>query len=478
MNQHDIERGLRNLGLRAGDIVLLHSSLSSFGKVEGGAETVVNAFLNVLDAAGTLVVPTFGALGVITDVVRHHPRAVKSAHPLASVAAIGPRAPAICADHWKADTAHGHDTPYLRIAELGGYVYLAGVDQDRNTTLHSVEALLELPYLSERTKTFNVDGAEESRTWRFFPGPHRNFIGLDTLLREKGVMRVGRIGNAVIRLMKSKEMIDVCLEAGRANPAFVLCENPACADCVAQRAAIRRERFAGESFTLAAASGLAGRYVPEMIDNLRAAGVRHVELDYVEGKPVALLSADRLEAVTRELRDGGCTVIAIRCNAVPELVMGLLHSAAESGIPRVVLPLTSAAEHHARMAQEKGLTLSLFSVSSGSIQTSEEFERLAREDVPVACTFNGANFVKAGEMPFLYSYKRKLRRLVDQLDLEDCCFDGTPRALAEGNAEVKEMISILRCANFSGFMMLTSANRASGDLCAAVARFEALLDSM
>ena len=140
--QSDIEAGLRGLGLKTGDIVLVHSSLASLGKVEGGAEAVVAAFLAVLGAEGTLVVPTFRSLGVITDAVRDRPGAVRSIHPRASVAAIGRHATEICRDHWKAELAHAEGTPYVRISELGGYVCLLGVDQDRNTTLHTVEELL------------------------------------------------------------------------------------------------------------------------------------------------------------------------------------------------------------------------------------------------------------------------------------------------------------------------------------------------
>ncbi|NIA12858.1 MAG: hypothetical protein GWP08_02165 [Nitrospiraceae bacterium] len=46
--RREIEAGLRELGLREGSVVLLHSSLSSFGLVEGGAMgTPVRAVLEV-----------------------------------------------------------------------------------------------------------------------------------------------------------------------------------------------------------------------------------------------------------------------------------------------------------------------------------------------------------------------------------------------------------------------------------------------
>ncbi|MCP4644163.1 MAG: AAC(3) family N-acetyltransferase [bacterium] len=479
MTQREIEEGIRGLNIAAGDVVLLHSALSSFGRVEGGAPTVVEAFLAVLGDAGTLVVPTFGKLGIITEVVRDDPRAVSSIHPIASVAAIGAQADAICRHHWKADTAHGDDTPYTRIADLGGWVCLAGVDQDRNTTLHTVEALLELPYLSDRTRTFlNEDDEETKRTWRFFPGPHRDFIGLDRLLREKGVIKMGCIGSCVVRLMRSRELIDACLEAGRADPAFVLCDNPNCADCVTQRAAIRADRLAREPFTLAATSGLAGRYIPEMVENLNAAGITNVELDLVQGRPAWRYPSDEVRGFVADLRAGGCTVSTLRCPTFANPVEEVMELAADNELSRVVIPLGPGTGQAAKEAAKYGLTLSVYNTILGSEETSPVLLGLRESGADIGFTFNGPAFARCGETPFLFSYKQKLRRFVDQLDLEDACFDGTPQPLGKGNAEVKEMISILRCASFGGRMTLTSANRAVGSLGDAIERFETLLGAM
>ncbi len=49
---------LRGLGLAVGDVVLVHTSLSSLGWVCGGAVALVEALRCALGSAGTLVVPT------------------------------------------------------------------------------------------------------------------------------------------------------------------------------------------------------------------------------------------------------------------------------------------------------------------------------------------------------------------------------------------------------------------------------------
>ena len=142
MTKQEIIAGLQEMGLKQGDKVLLHSSLLSLGQVDGGPDAVIDAFLEVLGKEGTLLVPVFGALGILTETLKKRPGAVISPCPVGTLAALGADAEALCHDHWKADTAHGADTPFTRLIEMDGYVCLMGVDQDRNTSLHGVEALL------------------------------------------------------------------------------------------------------------------------------------------------------------------------------------------------------------------------------------------------------------------------------------------------------------------------------------------------
>jgi len=59
VTKHDIEQGLRNVGIERGDMVLVHSSLRSMDTVTGGAESVIDAFLGVIGDTGTLVMPAF-----------------------------------------------------------------------------------------------------------------------------------------------------------------------------------------------------------------------------------------------------------------------------------------------------------------------------------------------------------------------------------------------------------------------------------
>ncbi len=451
MNKADIKKSLSELGLQLGDVVIVHSSLSSIGRVEGGAETLIDAFLETISGEGTLVAPVFGNLGIFTHTLKKRPEAVVSDCPLGTVAAIGADAEFICRDHWKADTVHGNGSPYLKIAGLGGYVCLLGVDQDRNTTLHSIETLLKLPYLETKKATLE-DGKEKS--WKYYPGPHRDFIGLDHIMRQSGKMKTGKIGKAVVRLMKSQDLIDIFTKAGSNDPAFCLCDNENCADCVAQRAAIRKARLAEEDFKLSIASSLAGKYVPEIIDSLKAAGVSYVELDIIQGVPVHKLPADKLKKAVKEFAENEIIVSTLRLPAIPAEFEKILELLKTAGIDNLIMPLSADADKFLKSASSAGINLSFANLGVSGLYAAGIMSKLQAGFV-----FSPAEFAKAGERPFLESFQQgKFRRYTTQLDIEDGLFNGTPAGLASGNAEIKELISILRCASFSGFMTIHARN--------------------
>ena len=157
---------------------------------------------------------------------------------------------------------------------------------------------------------------------------------------------------------------------------------------------------------------------------------------------------------------------------------GLFETAAAAGLVRVVLPLAPLTNEQIESAAERKLTLSFYNVAVTSAAAGDQLAALRDRGVDPGFTFNCANFARAGQTPFLASYKGNARRLLDQLDVEDCTFAGVPQPRARGNAEVKEMISILRCASFSGDMVLGGGNRHVGTLRETAERFVDLLERM
>src|SRR5262245_52422781 len=89
-----IVSGIRDLGVRPADLLVVHSSLKSFGHVHGGAETVARALVDAVSPAGSVFVPVFNydvyafqvdetpsVLGAVTEAFRKLPHAVRSRHP-------------------------------------------------------------------------------------------------------------------------------------------------------------------------------------------------------------------------------------------------------------------------------------------------------------------------------------------------------------------------------------------------------------
>ena len=479
MNQQKIAAALKKAGLKRNDIVLLHSSLLSLGEIDCGPDDVIDAFLQVLGPKGTLVVPVFGALGILTETVKKRRQAVISTAPVGTLAAIGGKAEEICQDHWQCETAHGKGSPYLKIADLGGYICLLGVDQDRNTTLHSVEALLELPYLNEVTHTFTApDGKSLTKTWKYYPGPHRDFIGLDKYFHAAGIMHNTHIGRAEVRLIKAKEMIELGLQLGQKNPAFVLCDNPSCADCVRQHAALFSARMAKEeSFKLSASAKLAGYYVPEIIDNLKATGIQALELDYLQGLSAISLPAEKLKTVCAEFVAAGLEISAIRVPVIPSDIEKMLSTVQEAGIKRLILPFPNYPSLLEKIC-EAGLVFSLVNTQETTVDLNRMLMPI-RNKFSCDTTFNPVNFVRANEHPFLYSWRvGRFIKCMGQLDIVDAKWDMTPTTLAAGNSEIKELISIIRCHHCKGWFTLGGGATYPGTLKEAVSDFSHLLDNL
>ncbi|MEV3858208.1 AAC(3) family N-acetyltransferase [Streptomyces sp. NPDC050095] len=176
--------------------VIVHASLGSLGRVDGGAATVVDSLRTVLGPTGTLVVPTFTwqvtdpdpdhlgmpdpgviarreavptfhpdlettGMGAVPEAVRALPESVRSAHPQASVAAVGARAEDITSRQ-TLGFALGRTSPFGRLHDLGGHILLVGVGHDRNSFLHHAESLTPNPRLKVRRFPRNLDG---ERVW-------------------------------------------------------------------------------------------------------------------------------------------------------------------------------------------------------------------------------------------------------------------------------------------------------------------------
>lgn len=249
LTRDDIVADLRGVGLGAGDGVVVHSSLSSIGWVEGGAGTAVDALLEVVGPEGTVLVPTFTApsteepfdpaetpseTGAITEELRSRPDAHRSRHPTHSVAAIGPDAETLVADHEYGESL-GPDSPMHRLVDRDGQILLVGVDHTANSTVHVAEKLAGVPYRDQtRQAAVLVDG-ERAVVTANSAHCSRGFEKLGAVLAHTDVVTHDHVGEAATRLLDGPALLEVATDALADHPGLVLCDDPDCERCAYAR---------------------------------------------------------------------------------------------------------------------------------------------------------------------------------------------------------------------------------------------------
>lgn len=235
-----IATALRALGIRAGGVVLVHSSLRSLGPVEGGAESVVQAFLEVLGADGTLMMPalsydyvnsahplfdvihTPSNVGALPEYFRTRPGTQRSLHPTHSVCALGPLAADLLKSHNEDNTPCGRNSPFSLLREAGGQLCFLGCGMRPNTSMYAIEEHIIPPYLFGPEVSYqlrNAEGSEWSQIYRThnFHGWEQRYDLLAEIM-EPQAFHVGACLQATLHLLEAPAMWKQALAALRHNP--------------------------------------------------------------------------------------------------------------------------------------------------------------------------------------------------------------------------------------------------------------------
>ncbi len=249
VDRRQIANGLAQVGLGAGDVVLVHSSLSAFGYVEGGADAIIDALLAAVGDGGTVVVPTFtwGAnheaervvldlvntsckdeVGIIPETFRLRPEARRSTHICHSVAAIGPQTDQVMGE---GVSSFGEGSTFHQLYELDAWCLFLGVGFSSCTELHAVEEYMRVPYRSHRdfagSTVILEDGTEmPSQSVEFLrdEGYTNDFSRRRAVFERHGVLRVTRIGAAEVINVRIRDIFDVTREYMREDIGFLLNE--------------------------------------------------------------------------------------------------------------------------------------------------------------------------------------------------------------------------------------------------------------
>jgi len=260
----DLLLGLRDLRLGNAPVIV-HSSLKSFGEVEGGPQTVVNALSGVFPVVlvptftyKTMLIPQTGPehnamsygsgesrnrmaefftprmpadplMGIIPETVRSLPNAKRSIHPIQSFAGIN-------ADGLlKAQTMADPLGPLAALEKDGGWVVLMGVNHTVNTSIHYAEKLAGRRQFLRWALT--LKGVLECPG---FPGDSAGFEAIAPDL-EKYTRKV-QIGPAGVQAVPLAMLFKVVIARIKKDLLALLCQQDDCERCGEIRQQVVRQQ--------------------------------------------------------------------------------------------------------------------------------------------------------------------------------------------------------------------------------------------
>jgi aminoglycoside 3-N-acetyltransferase len=246
LTKQDLVHGLKRIGIRSGDSLLVHSSLSRLGDVEGGPDAVIDALLDVLGPNGTLLMPVYpvvgdrmayidsnplfdprrspSSMGKLTNVFWQRPGVLRSLHPTHSVAAYGANAASLVSDHEKSPSPVGPSSPFYKLVDLDGRVLHLGSPFWAATSFHVVEERVShFPvkvYLDKHVpmRYLDYEGVEHIVPIQIHDpvtdaARYENLHVLAPLLYQActncGVAQTSKIGPATVHLIECHPLVDL-----------------------------------------------------------------------------------------------------------------------------------------------------------------------------------------------------------------------------------------------------------------------------
>jgi aminoglycoside 3-N-acetyltransferase len=246
--RESLARDLRQLGVRSGMTVIMHSSLRALGWVCGGPVAVVQALQDVVTAEGTIVMPTQTPgysdpaqwqappvprdwwptiyatmpafdprltptehMGRIVEVFRTLPGVLRSSHPIVSFAAWGAHAAYITKDHTLAYSL-GEGSPLARIYDMDGWVLMLGTNYDTTTSLHLAEH--RAPGAVEMMQGSPIFENGE-RVWKNYADIEIDsdiFPEIGHAFEQTGQVQVAQVGSATARLFRQRPAVDFAVQ--------------------------------------------------------------------------------------------------------------------------------------------------------------------------------------------------------------------------------------------------------------------------
>jgi len=257
LTRRELRNAFQSLGLQ-GQPVIAHTSIKAFGGIEHGAAALLGA---LLESVAALIVPTFTyktmvtppvgppnnaliygsdrdanrmaelfhpnmpadpLMGCFPEIVRLHPKARRSLHPILSFAGIQ-------ADRYLAtQTLFDPLAPIGALGNDGGWVLLLGVDHTVNTSIHYAEKLAGrqqfVRWALTRQRIVECPG---------FPGCSLGFQAIAPAVQS--ITRKIEVGKALVQAIPLTPLFKTVQTMIKENSHALLCDRQDCERCQAIR---------------------------------------------------------------------------------------------------------------------------------------------------------------------------------------------------------------------------------------------------
>lgn len=243
---------IRALGIGEGDLLHLKVSLKSLGPVEGGAQTLLDAFLEVVGASGTLVVDAFiksfklpmsateskyisssksiPYTGYFNQIFVQHPAMVRSRHPVQRFAAIGALAHELMDNHTPFSPAYD---VLERLAIRGARNINVGEQIIGVGTTH---VAIEETSLRKHNPPMGINYLDSDEEIKFFRvnwmgGCSRGCVKYVSDYERLGYVKRGSLGYTTAMVTDMKGTLAVDRQWIARDPSSFFCDDPTCKDC-------------------------------------------------------------------------------------------------------------------------------------------------------------------------------------------------------------------------------------------------------
>ncbi|HUU77127.1 MAG TPA: AAC(3) family N-acetyltransferase [candidate division Zixibacteria bacterium] len=250
-----LTRDFKRIGIKQGDVIIVHSSMSKLGWTVGGPITVIDALINTIKEDGTIVMPTMSTgntdpknwnypsvpkewwdiireemppyrpaitptrgMGRIPETFLKYPNVIRSMHPQCSFAAWGKEAHYIIEEH-SLDETFGDRSPLGKLYQMNAKILLLGVKHDNNTSLHYAEWKAKIP--NQPVVDFGgallENGKRVWKKWKDLDYDSEDFGKLGIAFEKSFKNQPSIIGQAKSSLHMMREVVDFGVKWLKAN---------------------------------------------------------------------------------------------------------------------------------------------------------------------------------------------------------------------------------------------------------------------